>query len=303
VLKEFFLSNMGMMKIAIASGKGGTGKTFVATNIFYTLLKNNYRAMLIDCDAEAPNSIAFFETKLVKEIEVTQLVPVINTDNCTYCGKCHEYCNYNAIFILPPMKIIQVIEDLCHGCGACSVACNFEAISEKPVSLGKVNLYSNNGKPSLIEAKMNIGVMSPVPVIKAAVKHIDNQAEIVILDSPPGTSCPFIQTAGTSDYVILVTEPTPFGLSDLKQSVATLRTLNKLYGVIVNRAGVGNRDVYDYLKQENIPLLFEIPFKKEIAELYSVGKIASEHDSSLSKQLFATVENIILKYGSSNSKR
>jgi MinD superfamily P-loop ATPase len=111
-----------MIKIAIASGKGGTGKTFVATNIFHTLVKNLIDSVLVDCDAEAPNAVAFFETKQTEAIEVTQLVPVINTSACTFCGKCHEYCNYNAIFILPPMKIINVIEDLCHGCGACSVA-------------------------------------------------------------------------------------------------------------------------------------------------------------------------------------
>ncbi len=292
-----------MMKIAIASGKGGTGKTFVATNIFCTLLKNNYRAVLIDCDAEAPNSVAFFETKLVKEIEVTQLVPVINTDNCTYCGKCHEYCNYNAIFILPPMKIIQVIEDLCHGCGACSVACNFEAISEKPVSLGKVSIYSTNGLPVLIEARMNIGVMSPVPVIKAAIRQIENQADIIILDAPPGTSCPFIQTVAAADYVILVTEPTPFGLSDLKQSVETLKKINKPCGVIINRAGIGNSSVYDWLRENNIPLLMEIPFRKEIAGIYSVGKLISATDFTFAKQLSTLVENIIMQNGNSSHQR
>src|SRR4030042_1742087 len=149
-----------MIKIAIASGKGGTGKTFIATNIFHTLVKNHTDAVLVDCDAEAPNAVAFFEVKQAGSVEVTQLVPVIDTDTCTFCGKCHEYCNYNAIFILPPMRIIQVIEDLCHGCGACSVACMNGAITEKPVSLGKVNLYSDNGKPSIIEARMNMGVLS-----------------------------------------------------------------------------------------------------------------------------------------------
>lgn len=292
-----------MMKIAIASGKGGTGKTFVATNIFYTLLKNNYRAMLVDCDAEAPNSIAFFETILVKESEVTQLVPVINTDSCTFCAKCHEYCNYNAIFILPPVKIIMVIEDLCHGCGACNVACKTGAISEKPVSLGKVAVYSTNGLPVLIEARMNIGIMSPVPVIKAAIRQIENQADIIILDAPPGTSCPFIQTVAAADYVILVTEPTPFGLSDLKQSVETLNTINKPCGVIINRAGLGNNDVSQYLKQNEIPLLFEIPYKKEIAQLYSSGIIVSARDSFFAKQVLTLIQNVIEKYGDSNTKR
>jgi MinD superfamily P-loop ATPase len=292
-----------MIKIAIASGKGGTGKTFVATNIFYILVKNQIDAVLVDCDAEAPNAVAFFEARQADSVEVTQLVPVINIDNCTFCGKCHEYCNYNAIFILPPVKIINVIEDLCHGCGACSVACRYDAITEKPVSLGKVNLYSNNSKHSLIEARMNIGVMSPVPVIKAAIKQINNQAQIAILDSPPGTSCPFIQTALPADYVILVTEPTPFGLSDLKQSVETLKKINKPCGVIINRTGLGDNKVLEYLNNEDISLLLEIPFKKEIAGLYANGHIDSETDTFFAKQLLTVVENITKQYGDSTNKR
>src|SRR4030042_3458336 len=248
-----------MIKIAIASGKGGTGKTFVATNIFHALVKNQIDAVLVDCDAEAPNAVAFFKTKQTRAVEVTQLVPVIDTNACTFCGKCHEYCNYNAIFILPPMKIINVIEDLCHGCGACIVACKYDAINEKPVSLGMVNLYSYKGNHSLIEARMNIGMMSPVPVIKAAVKQIDKHTDMVILDSPPGTSCPFIQTVSASDYVILVTEPTPFGLSDLKQSVDTLKNINKPCGVIINRSDIGNLEVKNYLQKQDIPILLEIP--------------------------------------------
>ncbi len=292
-----------MMKIAIASGKGGTGKTFVATNIFHSLLKNNFRAILIDCDAEEPNSVAFFNTQLTGNNEVTQLVPVINAEACTFCGKCHEYCNYNAIFILPPMKIIKVIEDLCHGCGACSVACTYGAISEKPVSLGQVSAYSFNGVSSILEARVNIGVMSPVSVIKAAIKQIDNQADIAILDAPPGTSCPFIQTVASADYVILVTESTPFGLSDLKQSVETLKKINKPCGIIINRAGLGNTKVQEYLNEENIPLLLEIPFSKKIAGLYSQGKIVAESDLVFSKQLLSVTEYINKNYGDSSSKR
>lgn len=290
-----------MIKIAIASGKGGTGKTFVATNIFHTLVKNQIDAVLVDCDAESPNAVAFFKTKQINTIEVTQLVPVINTEACTFCGKCHEYCNYNAIFILPPMKIINVIEDLCHGCGACSVACKNDAITEKPVSLGMVNLYSNNGKPSLIEARMNIGVMSPVPVIKAAINQINNQAEIVILDSPPGTSCPFIQTVAPADYVILVTEPTPFGLSDLKQSVETLKEMNKPCGVIINRSDLGNSDVKNYLLKQNIPLLSEISFSKKIAEMYSTGEIVIETIPDLGEELYSMVKKITDQYGNSSN--
>jgi MinD superfamily P-loop ATPase len=289
-----------MIKIAVASGKGGTGKTFVATNLYHTLVKNQRDTVLVDCDAEAPNAAAFFETILIKTIDVKQLVPVINTGTCTFCGRCHDYCNYNAIFILPPMKIIQVIEELCHGCGACSVACRDGAITEKPVSLGKVNLYSHNGKPSIIEARMNIGVMSPVFVIKAALKQIDTRVEIAILDAPPGTSCPFIQTVSAADYVVLVTEPTPFGLSDLKQSVETLRKINKPFGVIINRAGLGDYNVQQYLLNEGISLLLEIPFSKEIARKYSNGEIVSATDSIFTKQLNRVVENITIQHGNSS---
>jgi MinD superfamily P-loop ATPase len=200
------------------------------------------------------------------------------------------------------VKIIKVIEDLCHGCGACSVACKFEAITEKAVSLGQVSGYSYNGSASLLEARINIGVMSPVPVIKAAIKKADNQSDIILLDSPPGTSCPFIQTVADTDYVILVTEPTPFGLSDLKQSIETLKKTNKPCGVIINRSGLGNNKVQEYLIQENIPLLLEIPFSKKIAGLYSRGKIVSDSDSDFSKQLLTIAENIILNDNSSNKR-
>jgi MinD superfamily P-loop ATPase len=289
-----------MLKIAIASGKGGTGKTFIATNLFYTLAKNNYRISLTDCDAEAPNALAFFKKELIKITVVTQMVPVINTSTCTYCGKCHDYCNYNAIFILPPMKIINVIEDLCHGCGACSVACKFNAITEKPVSLGHITRFSNKKDQIFIEARTNVGTLSPVPVIKAALKEIDSNTDIAILDSPPGTSCPFIQTASSADYIILVTEPTPFGLSDLKQSVETLRVINKPFGVIINRAGLGDKKVYNYLSTQNIPFLLEIPFKKDIAGLYAKGRLVAEADPFFEKQILAVFDLILLQYGNSD---
>jgi MinD superfamily P-loop ATPase len=290
-----------MIRIAIASRKGGTGKTFVATNIFYTLLKNQIDAVLVDCDAEAPNAAAFFETRQTNTTKVTQLVPEINTNTCIFCRKCHEYCNYNAIFILPPMNIIQVVEDLCHGCGACSVACEYEAITEKSILLGKVSTFSINGHQELVEARMNVGIMSPVPIIKSAIKLASHNSGIVIFDSPPGTSCPFIQTVSASDYVILITEPTPFGLSDLKQSVDTLNKINKPCGVIINRSDLGNSNVKNYLLQQNIPLLSEIPFSKEIAELYSMGKIVVETIPNLGVELYNLVKKLTDQYGNSSN--
>jgi len=290
-----------MIKIAVASGKGGTGKTLVATNIFHTLLSKNEDVLLVDCDAEAPNAVAFFKTMKSGSSEVNMMVPVIDTDKCIYCGKCHEYCNYNAIFIIPPMQIIKVIEDLCHGCGACSVACEYESVTEKPVSLGIVTTFEIDGQRRIIESRMNTGVMSPVAVILAAINQAENANSVVILDSPPGTSCPFIQTVARADYVILVTEPTPFGLSDLKQSIDTLRKINKPYGVIINRSGLGNNDVYEYLNLENIPILMEIPFSREIAGLYSQGEIVSVKIPSLGENLYRMVRNLTAQNGNSSN--
>lgn len=288
------------IKIAIASGKGGTGKTLVATNLFYVLQQLKYQTVLVDCDAEEPNDMVFFNRELLKSVDVTQKVPVIDESKCTFCGKCHEYCNYNAIFILPPAKIIKVIEDLCHGCGACSVACTDNAISEKDVSLGTVNFFSNKEEATIIEAKMKVGVYSPVSVIKEAIKEAGNNG-IILLDSPPGTSCPFIQTVDAADYVILVTEPTPFGLSDLKQSVETLKSLNKNYGVIINRAGLGDNGVYDYLMQENIPLLMKISFDKTIASNYSKGDLIAEYQPEWKAKFLSMFDLIVEGHGNSSN--
>jgi MinD superfamily P-loop ATPase containing an inserted ferredoxin domain len=289
------------LKIAIASGKGGTGKTLVATNMFHSLQQSGNSVALVDCDAEAPNSIAFFQVHEVDRQVVTQMVPVIDTNACTFCGRCHDWCSYNAIFILPPAKVIKVIDDLCHGCGACSVACNANAITERPVVLGEVVSYTTNLGHNLIEAKMEVGVMSPVSIIKAAVAKISPDVELAILDSPPGTSCPFIQTVSAADYVVLVTEPTPFGLSDLKQSVNTLKEIGKPYGVIVNRAGLGNGDIYTYLEENSIDLLLKIPYDALIAEIYSRGELITDTMPTISIQLMDVVKKIVNNYGNSSN--
>lgn len=289
-------------KIAIASGKGGTGKTLVATNLFHTLISNDIKTSLVDCDAEAPNARLFFEGSLEHSFEVTQQVPVINEDLCTFCGKCHEYCHYNAIFILPPARVIKVIEDLCHGCGACTVACKFDAITEKPMPLGEVRRYTLAGNHSLVESRMKTGVFSPVAVIKAGIKEAGN-GQMVIMDAPPGTSCPFIQTVDRADYVVLVTEPTPFGLSDLRQSVETLRGMKKPCGVIVNRAGLGDKALYEYLEKEDIPLLMEIPFDRNIASTYAHGGKLKDLDPDWEKRFLTLFEKIILENGNSHHKR
>lgn len=291
------------MIIAVASGKGGTGKTFFATNLFLTLHQQNFRVQLIDCDAEAPDALIFLHAQPDKTFDVLKPLPEIDPNACTFCGKCHEYCHFNAIFYLPQFKMIHVMQELCHSCGACLVACPSEAIREIPVSLGKITSYKLNEMADIAEAKMNIGVMSPVPVIKEAIRHVNKEADIVILDAPPGTSCPFVHTVNNADFVILVTEPNPFGLSDLKQSIAILQELDKPFGVVINCAGTGNNDVNMFLKENGFPLLAEIPYSMDIARLYSRGIIAAEKMPALRKQFINIAEIIEQLNGNSIYQR
>lgn len=290
------------IKIAIASGKGGTGKTFVATNLFQSLSLEGIPATLVDCDAEAPNAKLFFKSKKESTREVTQKVPVIDESHCTYCGKCHEYCNYHAIFFLSQPQMIKVIEELCHGCGACLIACKYNAISEKDAELGAITRSVLTNQNTLIESRMYTGIYSPVQVIKAGIKEADDQM-ISILDAPPGTSCPFIHTVMQARYVVLVTEPTPFGLSNLKQTVDTLRLMKKPFGVIINRIGMGNKDVYDYIEQENIKILMEIPFQREIASACSRGSLLADIEPNWKEKFLVLFDTIMKENGNIHHQR
>jgi MinD superfamily P-loop ATPase len=290
------------LKIAIASGKGGTGKTFISTNLFNTLRDAGYSVTLVDCDAEAPNDRLFLSGILSQTKTVVQKVPVVNTNRCTFCGACFDYCNYNAIFFLAAQKMLHILEDQCHGCDACLVACTNGALSEKDVPLGTVSHYTLSENVTLIEARMNVGIHSPVPLIKAAIKAAGKN-NLLLLDSPPGTSCSFIQTVNEADYVVLVTEPTPFGLSDLVQSVETLKSIGKNYGVIVNRAGLGDNELYTYLETENIPLLMEIPFDRLIASTYSKGTLISQLSDEWAVKFSQLYQSIIEHHGNSHHQR
>lgn len=283
------------IKIAVTSGKGGTGKTLVSTNLFWTVQNAGLPVTLVDCDAEEPNVAEFISGYEIYTDTVTQHIPIIDAERCVFCGKCFTYCNYNAIVYLPANRFIQVVDDLCHDCGACTVACKFGAITEKEKQLGTVKSMYLNSHAEIIEARADVGVYSPVPVIKKAIKAVADQ-NLTILDSPPGISCPFIATVESADYVILVTEPTPFGLNDLKLSAETLMQLRKPFGVIVNRAGLGNRDVYDWLKQNKIQLLLEIPFDREIARIYSEGGMLAKEKPAYQlqfRQVLKAIEKLV----------
>jgi MinD superfamily P-loop ATPase len=280
------------MKIVVASGKGGTGKTFVSTNLFQALQKSGKALTLVDCDAEEPNVAAFISGHEISHKTVFQHIPVIDSKQCKFCGKCFEFCTYNAIVFLPMSNFIKVVEDLCHDCGACSYACQYGAITEMEKSLGVLRTFQVNDHSSYIEARTNIGISSSVPVIKKAIKEAEGHP-LVLLDAPPGISCPFIATVSFADYIVLVTEPTPFGLNDLKLSAETVQQMGKSFGVIINRAGLGDRAVYDWLEQNNIPLLMEIPFDARIARIYSEGKLLVDEDETYVERFLNLYETII----------
>lgn len=266
------------LKIAIASGKGGTGKTTVAVNLYLAIEKyRDKNVTLMDCDVEEPNDVLFFQDALVKEEkQVTQIIPEIDPDKCTYCRKCVEYCEFNAILIIPPVKYIKVSPDLCHSCGACFVACQHDAMKEIPFHIGDIrhiDIHKGNG---LIEGRLKVGLPLQTPVIRELKKEKANTNGITILDASPGTSCSVVNTISDCDYVILVAEPTPFGLHDLKLMVDLIYVLKKPFGVVINKANLGDKDIYKYLKTENIELLTEIPFDKKIAESYAEGKLLSD---------------------------
>lgn len=265
-----------MFKIAIASGKGGTGKTTVSVNLYQNLQNLlDSEVQLVDCDVEEPNDIIFFPDSVVKkEIEVFQLIPVIDKEKCTYCRKCVEYCEFNAIVVIPPIEFAEVNESLCHSCGACLVACSDDAITEKQIVIGKISFHESNSGGAIIEGKLKIGSAMQTMVIKELKRQVP-QHGIIIYDAPPGTSCPVVETISDVDYVILVTEPTPFGLHDLKLMIEVLKEIDKPYGVIINKSGLGNDAVYRFLQDNTIELLGEIPFSEEYSACYATGSLFS----------------------------
>jgi len=251
------------MIIAIASGKGGTGKTTIAVNLALSL--ENVR--FLDCDVEEPNGHIFLKPEIKDRQVVSIPVPKVDESKCSYCGKCAKICVYNVIAVVK--ETILVFPELCHGCGGCALLCPEEAISEVNREIGIVELGQRNGL-QFVHGRLNIGEAMSPPLIRAVKKNI-NPAMISIIDAPPGTSCPVIEAVKGSDFCLLVTEPTPFGLNDLELAVETVRLIKIPFGVVINRADVGDEGVRQYCLRENIPVLMEIPMDRRIAEAYSIG--------------------------------
>jgi len=263
------------MKIAIASGKGGTGKTTVSVSLFHLLSVNTEKKIqLIDCDVEEPNDMLFFhEPVKTSEEKVFQLIPEIDTSVCTFCGKCADWCEFNALTVISKIGFAEVHSELCHSCGACSVACEYGAITECEKPLGVISKYRNRNGKEIIEGRLEVGSAMQTALIKKVKNTASSCSEIILFDAPPGTSCPVVETVADADFVILVTEPTPFGLNDLKITVDLLKNLKIPFGVIVNKAGLGSDEVYTFLRDNNIESLGEIPFTTEYASSYSSGDI------------------------------
>ena len=254
------------MIISIASGKGGTGKTLVATSLAISL-KDNGKVQLIDCDVEEPNDHIFLKPTFTKKERVSIPIPKVDEEKCTHCGKCAEVCAYNAIAAMK--KKVLVFPELCHGCGACSYLCPEDAISEIDKEVGVVEIgYSDSIQ--FAHGKLNVGEVMAPPVIRK-VKELINPEGTVIIDVSPGTSCPVVESIRGSDFCLLVTEPTPFGLNDLILAVEVLRKLDIPSGVVLNRVGVGDKKVEEYCLRENIPILLTIPLDTQIASYYSRG--------------------------------
>jgi len=259
------------MIISVASGKGGTGKTLVATSLALSL-KDTCRVQLLDCDVEEPNDHIFLKPVITRSEAVYLPIPRVDEEKCTYCGKCAEVCAYRAVAVFP--KHVMVFPNLCHGCGACSYLCPEEAITEEEKEMGVVELGQSDGV-AFVQGKLTVGEAMPTPVIRK-VKDYVNRDGTVIIDVSPGTSCPVVQSIKDSDFCLLVTEPTPFGLSDLVLAVETAKELNIPYGVVINRAGIGDRKVEEYCRREDIAVLLTIPLDTDIARLYSRGITLAE---------------------------
>ncbi len=266
------------LTIAVASGKGGTGKTTVAVNLYETIRQiTEVPLALADCDVEEPNANIFLRKPLADKSRVNSLIPRINERKCNFCGKCADICAFNAIMFIKPLTHIEVMPDLCKSCGACSWVCPHSAIEEYEKELGQL-FYWSSGREFVAEGRLKIGVPFAVPVIKEVKALVRSRQGVIILDAPPGTSCPVVETIHDTDFVLLVAEPTPFGLSDLKLMAETVKALNKPAGVVINRSMGENLELRNFLKKENLPVLLEIPYNRKLAEIYSKGNLITSRN-------------------------
>jgi MinD superfamily P-loop ATPase len=260
------------MQIAIASGKGGTGKTTIATNLAWVAARQGRSVAYLDCDVEEPNGHLFLRPEITGRRAVEEQIPQVDPRKCTLCEQCGEICQYSAIVCIG--RSVVVYPDLCHSCGGCRLVCPANAITEVPLEIGRLET-GRAGKIQFVQGVLKIGKARAVPVVRA-VKLATPETELVIRDVPPGTSCPVVEAVRGSDFVLLVAEPTPFGLHDLKLAAELLQVLKLPHGVVVNRSNVSGDEVRGFCRSRWIPILAEIPDDRRIAEAYARGRILCE---------------------------
>jgi MinD superfamily P-loop ATPase len=280
------------MVIAVASGKGGTGKTTVAVNLALAL-QADHPVQFLDCDVEEPNAHFFLKPRIEKSDEVFMLVPEIDSSRCNYCGECAQVCAYHALAVVK--DAVLVFSELCHGCGACSLFCPEKAIKEVGKRIGVVE-SGQAGEMAFVQGRLDIGQAMSPPLIRSLKKRLD-AARTVIIDAPPGTSCPVVESVKRSDFCLLVTEPTPFGLHDLELAAATAKEMGIPRGVVINRASSGNGDgkIRAFCSEEKIPIMMTIPFDRKIAEAYSRGQTILETFPSYKEQFLELYENMRIR--------
>ncbi len=277
------------MIISIASGKGGTGKTTVATNLAASLGSD---IQILDCDVEEPNAHLFIHP-IIEEMETVYTpVPSVDEEKCTLCGKCAEICQFKAIIVLG--ETLLTFPEMCHSCGGCMEVCPEKAITETGRELGIIEIGHRNNL-DFVHGKLRIGEAMSPPLIRK-VRSFTHPDMLTIIDAPPGTSCPVIASMKGTDFVLMVTEPTPFGLHDLKLAVEAVRILGIPCGLVINRSDMGNDEVKVYAEQENLPVMMEIPFDRRIAEAYSSGELIIDVMPEWKERfvdLFHRIENIV----------
>ncbi len=277
------------MKIAVASGKGGTGKTTIAVSLALTLADQGKAVTYVDCDVEEPNGHIFLNPHIDQVKTISVPVPQVDQELCTFCGECAEICQFGAIASLP--EITLVYPELCHSCGGCQLVCPTDAITEIGREVGQVEIGSANDI-RYVAGRLRIGEAQSPPLIHEVKNHLDLEG-INIIDAPPGTSCPVIEAVKNTDYVLLVTEPTPFGLNDLKLAIGMLGILQLPFGIVINRADIGDDEVKRYCAVKNIEVLLEIPDSRRIAEAYSRGIAAVVASPELTEEFVLLFDNIV----------
>ena len=278
------------MILAIASGKGGTGKTTVAVSLALSADKS---MQFLDCDVEAPNAYIFLKPKIDKKIIVTAKMPQIDLLKCDFCAECSAVCAFNAIATIA--NKVLVFPELCHSCGACEYLCHNQAISATEQPIGAIE-FGGSDKIDFIQGTLDTGKPSAIPLIKMAKKYISHD-KLTIIDVSPGTSCAMVHAVTDANYCILVTEPTPFGLNDLKLAIEALVKLKIPFGVIINRCDLGNDEVEKYCLEQNIKILMCIPFLRDIAANYAIGKPLIESFPEYKKEFQRVLANIETNYG------